>query len=76
MKCHDPHGSNAYPRLLNFLWWSDGQIVIDCIRNKGGGVQPCDTTTGFSAPGWVDGPGMTGECWMECHGTGHSPKTY
>ncbi|MDH5557397.1 MAG: hypothetical protein OEZ03_08605 [Alphaproteobacteria bacterium] len=76
MKCHDPHGSKAYPRLLNFLWWSDGQIVIDCIRGKGGGAQPCDTADGFSAPGWVDGPGMTGACYLVCHGTGHAGKTY
>ena len=76
MKCHDPHGSHAYPRLLNFLWVSDGQTIIDCRRQSGGGTQPCDTSDGFSAPGWVDGPGMTGECYMECHGTDHKPKTY
>ncbi len=76
VKCHDPHGSFAYPRLLNFLWWSDGQIVIDCIRGKGGGAQPCDTSDGFSEPGWVDGPGMTGTCYLSCHGTGHAGKTY
>jgi predicted CXXCH cytochrome family protein len=76
VKCHDPHGSFAYPRLLNFLWWSDGQIVIDCIRGKGGGTQPCDTSDGFSEPGWVDGPGMTGLCYLSCHGTGHAGKTY
>ena len=77
MKCHDPHGTHAAARLINFLWVSDGQVIIDCLREKGGGTQPCDVTgTGYSVPTWVDGPGMTGECWMECHGTGHSPKTY
>lgn len=75
-KCHDPHGSYAYPRLLNFLWWSDGEIIIDCLRQKGGGTQPCDTSDGFSEPGWVDTGSFTGECWLSCHGTGHSGKTY
>jgi predicted CXXCH cytochrome family protein len=78
MKCHDPHGSHQYPRLINFLWWSDGQIVIDCIRQKGGGTQPCDTTNtgGVAAPVWVDTGSFTGECWLSCHGTGHAGKTY
>ena len=76
MKCHDPHGSFTYPRLLNFLWESDGQIVVDCIRQSGGGVQPCDTSDGYSAPGWQDDGDFTGRCWLSCHGTGHSGRTY
>jgi hypothetical protein len=74
MKCHDPHGSHQYPRLLNFLWWSDGQNVIDCLRQKGGGVQPCEVA--YPEPTWVDTGSFTGECWLSCHGTGHSGKTY
>lgn len=73
-KCHDPHGSHQYPRLLNFLWWSDGQIIIDCLRQKGGGTQPCDAA--YPKPTWVDTGSFTGECWLSCHGTGHSGKTY
>jgi predicted CXXCH cytochrome family protein len=77
MKCHDPHGSHEAARMINFLWMSDGQEIIDCVRGKGGGTQPCDFAgTGYSVPTWVDGPGMTGECWLVCHGTGHSGKTY
>jgi hypothetical protein len=63
--------------MINFLWVSDGQEISDCVRGKGGGTQPCDFAgTGYSVPTWVDGPGMTGECWLVCHGTGHSGKTY
>ena len=74
MKCHDPHGSHQYPRLLNFLWWSDGEIIIDCLRQKGGGTQPCEVA--YPTPTWVDTGSFTGECWLSCHGTGHSGKTY
>ncbi|MCK5496191.1 MAG: hypothetical protein KAI80_07260, partial [Hyphomicrobiaceae bacterium] len=73
MKCHDPHGSHQYPRLLNFLWWSDGEIIIDCIRQKGQGA-PCEPA--YPKPVWVDTGSFTGECWLSCHGTGHSGKTY
>ena len=77
MKCHDPHGSFAFPHLLNFLWVSDGQIIIDCVRQQGGGTQPCDVAdTGFNEPGWEDGGELSGRCWLVCHGTSHASKTY
>jgi predicted CXXCH cytochrome family protein len=73
IKCHDPHGSHQYPRLINFLWWSDGDVQVDCPRQSGGGYQPCEVA--YPTPTWVDGPNMTGACYLDCHGTGHA-KTY
>ncbi len=75
MKCHDPHGSYQNTRLINFLWWSDAQYVIDCVRGKGGSSNVCDPD-GFQEPTWQDTGSFTGSCTLECHGTGHSGKTY
>ena len=66
--CHDPHGSHKGARLINFLTSSDGAVVIGPINVKG---QPDPTT-----PRWVDTGVFTGECWLNCHNAGHSPKTY
>ncbi len=74
--CHDPHGSHAMDRLMNFLWVSDGIVVADCIRDKGGGTPPCDPTEPYQAPTWIDNGVNAGECWLECHNANHSPKTY
>jgi len=76
INCHDPHGSHAYDRLLNFLWVSDGVAVVDCIRGKGGGTQPCSTAEPYQVPTWVDNGTNAGECWLDCHNAEHSPKTY
>lgn len=76
INCHDPHGSHKMARLLNFLWVSDGIAVVDCIRNKGGGTQPCSTAEPYQQPTWVDNGTNAGECWLQCHNAEHSPKTY
>lgn len=73
MKCHDPHGSHHAGRLINFLWQSDGQVVIDC-DGRGRQTGTCDGT--YPKPTWVDTGSFTGECWLNCHGTGHAGKTY
>lgn len=69
--CHDPHGSrNA--RLMNFLTHSSdgaGGLVVECK----GGVGSCDPA--YPVPTWVDGPGITGECYLNCHNSNHA-KTY
>jgi predicted CXXCH cytochrome family protein len=82
MKCHDPHGSHEATRLINFLWYSDSQLVIDCIRGKGQQSGICDPA-GFDKPKWEDtnivqaaGEVPTGICYLSCHGTGHAGKTY
>jgi predicted CXXCH cytochrome family protein len=74
--CHDPHGSHKYKRLINFLWEADGIFVVDCVRQKGGGLQPCEPAT--PEPIWIDDPvnPNQGECWIKCHGSAHTPKTY
>lgn len=73
IKCHDPHGSHKYPRLINFLWWTDGVAEVDCPRQSGGGLKPCEIA--YPEPTWVDTGSFTGECYLDCHGTGHA-KTY
>lgn len=76
INCHDPHGSHKMARLLNFLWVSDGIAVVDCIRGKGGGTQPCDPAEPYQEPTWVDLGTNSGECYLQCHNATHSPKTY
>jgi hypothetical protein len=73
MKCHEPHGSHDSGRLINFLWQSDAEIVIDC-DGRGNKTDTCDGT--YPKPAWVDTGSFTGECWLVCHGTGHAGKTY
>jgi predicted CXXCH cytochrome family protein len=72
--CHGPHGSFASTRLINFLWEADGIFVVDCYdRDRKTGVCSADEPE----PRWGDGPTPhTGECWITCHGSSHSPKTY
>jgi hypothetical protein len=74
--CHDPHGSHESTRLINFLWEADGIFVVDCVRQKGGGQQPCEPAT--PEPIWIDDPvnPNQGECWIKCHGSSHTPKSY
>jgi len=70
MKCHDPHGSNINARLINFLTTDGGAEIIGTVNSKG---QPVP-----GSPYWADTGDApdTGECWLTCHGTGHSGKTY
>ncbi len=74
INCHDPHGSHAMDRLMNFLWVSDGIVVVDCVRNRNN--EPCDPTEPYQVPTWVDTGTNAGECWLDCHNAEHSPKTY
>ncbi len=78
--CHDPHGSQDFPRLLNFptnitFGGQDWTITDDC----GGGPGSC----GRTGPTWEDRPGTyRGACYLNCHGSGpgvrelHQPFTY
>ena len=61
-------------RLLNFLWVSDGIIVVDCVRARRN--DPCDPTEPYQVPTWVDNGTNAGECWLDCHNAEHSPKEY
>lgn len=70
MKCHDPHGSNINSRLINFLMFDGTTEIMGPVKKQGQWVA--------GSPYWVDTGDApdTGECWLSCHGTGHSGKTY
>ncbi len=63
INCHDPHGSHANPHLLNFLLTSDA-ATYEIVAVDGGGVR------------WVDNGTYSGSCFLDCHGTRHSPRSY
>ncbi|MDH5633469.1 MAG: hypothetical protein OEZ10_10810 [Gammaproteobacteria bacterium] len=63
--CHDPHGSTVFPRLLNFLTYSNvgGRVVQILPKN-------------FAIPTWIDKGVNSGECWLSCHNSDHSGRGY
>jgi predicted CXXCH cytochrome family protein len=67
VNCHDPHGSNVYPHLINFLetTTSAGRI----LRITGAGSSP-DT------PLWTDTGRYSGSCSLNCHGVVHEESSY
>lgn len=65
LNCHDPHGSAAHPHLLNFLKYSNYQGTIYEI-----------TANTFPEPVWADLGLYSGECYMSCHGSGHTGRGY
>lgn len=66
MNCHDPHGSHAYPHLINFQVFS----------NYPGGPWDITGEGAFADPTWQDTGTYQGSCYLNCHGIRHSPKTY
>ena len=67
INCHDPHGSNVYPHLINFLetTTSAGRI----LEITGAGSSP-DT------PLWTDTGRYSGSCSLNCHGVVHEESSY
>ena len=64
--CHDPHGSAAYPHLINFL---------TTARTRGRYFTIAGTGV-YSEPTWQDNGPYSGTCYLNCHGTIHDGTTY
>ncbi len=70
VSCHDPHGSQKFSHLINFMTFTNGPggtwtITSDC----GGGPGTCGG--GFTEPTFVDLGVQSGRCFLNCHGKGH-----
>jgi len=63
INCHDPHGSQAYPHLINFL-------------TNIGGVSNITGSMMSSTPSWTDRGVYSGSCTLNCHGYNHMAKKY
>jgi len=66
INCHDPHGSAAYPHLINFL----------LSANVGGRTFEIRGIGGYPRPFWRDNGTYAGTCWLNCHGVEHDGKSY
>jgi predicted CXXCH cytochrome family protein len=64
--CHDPHGSAAYPHLINFL--TSASVGGEEFRITGLG--------GFREPIWTDNGRFSGTCYLNCHGVVHDGIEY
>jgi len=66
INCHDPHGSEAGPHLINFLTFSSvgGQNIS--ITGSGNYTQPT----------WIDDGVYSGTCYLLCHGKDHNGEQY
>ena len=76
VKCHDPHGSHQSGRLINFLWQSNGQLIVDCLRPDVSPQDPDPCDSAYPVPTWEDRGSFTGACYLNCHGEEHAPETY
>jgi len=63
INCHDPHGSQAYPHLINFLTEIGGTVNIRAVSPN-------------SAPIWTDRGRFKGSCTLSCHGKIHDDLGY
>lgn len=66
INCHDPHGSQKYPHLLNFL----------VQTTYGGRNYQITGSGGFAEPTWRDDGVFRGTCSLNCHGENHNPERY
>lgn len=76
VKCHDPHGSHQAGRLINFLWQSNGQVIVDCLRPDVSAADPDPCDPAYPVPTWEDTGSFSGACYLNCHGSVHAPRTY
>jgi hypothetical protein len=67
VNCHDPHGSNVYPHLINFLTTSSS--AGRTLEITGAGSAP-------QTPFWIDKGRYSGTCWLNCHGVVHEGSSY
>lgn len=63
VNCHDPHGSQRYPHLINFL-------------TRAGGVAVVSPVSGQTEPIWRDNGRFRGSCTLSCHGETHNNESY
>ncbi|HYB89895.1 MAG TPA: cytochrome c3 family protein [Candidatus Binataceae bacterium] len=63
--CHDPHGSQRSPRLINFMIMSKTGAPV--VRRSSSGRLEFDPAPGL---------GGHGSCYLKCHGVDHNPKKY
>jgi hypothetical protein len=66
INCHDPHGSHRFAHLLNFLTYAVYGGTTYQITGQGS----------FTEPTWQDLGTYQGQCYLNCHGVKHSPKSY
>lgn len=64
--CHDPHGSSAFPHLINFLVSSSASGQLQVITGTGS----------YDQPTWEDNGRYSGTCYLNCHGTVHDGSSY
>jgi predicted CXXCH cytochrome family protein len=67
VNCHDPHGSNVYPHLINFLTTASASGQI--LEITGAPSYP-------SQPLWRDNGRYSGSCSLTCHGVVHEGSSY
>ncbi len=63
INCHDPHGSQSFPHLINFLTNIGGAANITAISPN-------------PTPIWTDNGTYSGSCTLSCHGSGHRGRGY
>lgn len=63
INCHDPHGSQKYPHMINFLTEINGVANVTPI-------------SGEAEPIWVDEGLYKGSCTLSCHGEDHRDENY
>lgn len=66
INCHDPHGSEDAPHLINFLTYS----------NVAGQVRTITGTGAYAEPTWIDRGQHNGQCYLSCHGVNHPGWDY
>ena len=66
VNCHDPHGSAAYPHLINFLTSSSATGQTRTITGTGT----------YFEPTWEDNGQYSGTCYLNCHGVIHDGSSY
>jgi len=66
INCHDPHGSAAFPHLINFL--TSSRVSGSPLEITGAGS--------FTEPTWIDDGQYRGTCWLSCHGEVHDGWSY
>ncbi len=65
--CHDPHGSQKFPHLINFLLFTTSGGTWTVTSDCGGGPGSC----GRPEPTFEDLGVQSGRCFLNCHGTQH-----
>lgn len=66
INCHDPHGSQKFNHLINFL----------TNATYGGTNYQITGAAGFAEPTFIDQGAYQGTCYLDCHGVVHDPFCY